>query len=85
MSIKHIQLSASQIIVSRYSLDTSSDTKGHRRKARPFTILGCETCYMFQYFNNNNNNNNNIYLLQLGCYPVAVVTLNVNKHEIDYY
>jgi len=24
--------------------------------------------------NNNNNNNNNIYLLQLGCYPVAVVT-----------
>ena len=22
--------------------------------------------------NNNNNNNNNIYLLQLGCYPVAV-------------
>jgi hypothetical protein len=23
--------------------------------------------------NNNNNNNNNIYLLQLGCHPVAVV------------
>jgi hypothetical protein len=22
---------------------------------------------------NNNNNNNNIYLLQLGCHPVAVV------------
>ena len=30
-------------------------------------------------FNNNNNNNNNIYLLQLGCYPVAVVILHVNK------
>ena len=30
-------------------------------------------------FNNNNNNNNNIYLLQLGCYPMAVVILNVNK------
>ena len=23
--------------------------------------------------NNNNNNNNNLYLLQLGCHPVAVV------------
>jgi len=30
-------------------------------------------------------NNNNIYLLQLGCYPVAVVILHVNKHEISYY
>jgi len=36
-------------------------------------------------YNNNNNNNNNIYLLQLGCYPVAVVVLHVNKHEIGYY
>ena len=35
--------------------------------------------------NNNNDNNNNIYLLQLGCYPVAVVILHVNKHEIGYY
>jgi len=35
--------------------------------------------------NNNNNNNNNIYLLQLVCYPVAVVILHVNKHEIGYY
>ena len=26
-----------------------------------------------------NNNNNNIYLLQLGCYSVAVVILHVNK------
>jgi len=26
---------------------------------------------------NNNNNNNNIYLLQLGCYQVAVVVLHV--------
>ena len=24
--------------------------------------------------------NNDIYLLQLGCYPVAVVLLHVNKH-----
>jgi len=29
--------------------------------------------------------NNNIYLLQLGCYLVAVVILHVNKHEIGYY
>jgi len=29
--------------------------------------------------NNNNNNNNDIYLLQFGCYPVAVVILHVNK------
>jgi len=27
----------------------------------------------------NNNNNNNSNLLQLGCYPVAVVILHVNK------
>jgi hypothetical protein len=27
--------------------------------------------------NNNNNNNNNIYLLQMGCHPVAVITLHV--------
>ena len=26
-----------------------------------------------------NNNNNNIYLLQLGCHPVAVVILHVYK------
>jgi hypothetical protein len=26
-----------------------------------------------------NNNNNNIYLLQLDCYPEAVVILHVNK------
>jgi len=26
-----------------------------------------------------------IYLLQLGCHPVAVVILHVYKHEIVYY
>jgi hypothetical protein len=25
----------------------------------------------------NNNNNNNIYLLQMGCHPVAVITLHI--------
>jgi hypothetical protein len=29
--------------------------------------------------NNNNNNNSNIYLLHLGCHPVAVVILQVYK------
>ena len=34
----------------------------------------------FHAMNNNNNiNNNNIYLLQLGCHPVAVVILHVYK------
>jgi len=28
---------------------------------------------------NNNNNNYYYYLLQLGCYPLAVVILHVNK------
>jgi len=28
---------------------------------------------------NANNNNDNIYVLQLGCHPVAVVILHVNK------
>ena len=31
------------------------------------------------------NNKNNICLLQLGCYPEAVVILHVYKHEIGYY
>jgi len=40
----------------------------------------------FSYNNNNNNiNNNNNNLLQLGCHPVAVVILHVNKNEIVYY
>jgi len=30
-------------------------------------------------YNNNNNNNNNNNKLQLGCHPVAVVILHVNK------
>jgi len=49
------------------------------------SVLKYKTCYgdcsgMSTYQNNNNNNNNNnTYLLQLGCYPVAVVILHVNK------
>ena len=35
--------------------------------------------------NNNNNYYYYYYLLQLGCHPVAVVILHVNKPEIDYY
>ena len=33
----------------------------------------------FVFFYNKYNNNNNMYLLQLGFYPVAVVTLHVYK------
>ena len=36
-------------------------------------------CWFILYGYNNNNNNNNNYLLQLGCQPVAVVILHVNK------
>jgi len=45
-------------------------------------MLHVFVCLMVQ---RNINNNNNIYLLQLGCHPVAVVILHVNKHEIGYY
>jgi len=40
-----------------------------------FDIMKFQICAVFYY----NNNNNNIYLLQLGCHPVAVVILHVNK------
>ena len=40
-----------------------------------FTV--CATCNVISHFKYNNNNN--IYLLQLGCYPVAVVILHVYK------
>ena len=36
-------------------------------------------------FMSNRDEVNNIYLLQFGCYPVAVVILHVYKHEIGYY
>ena len=45
------------------------------------------TVYLLEFYDSNNNNNNNnnyyyyyyYYLLQLGCYPVVVVILHVNK------
>jgi len=43
---------------------------------RPLT---CWDCGFESRRGYNNNNNNNIYLLQLGCHPVAVVILHVNK------
>jgi len=42
-----------------------------------FTLNG--TAFFYREDNNNNNINNNIYLLQLGCHPVAVFILHVNK------
>jgi len=50
---------------------------------RPSVNTVVEHVNEFWGYNNNNNNNNN--LLQLGCNPVAVVILHVNKHEIGYY
>jgi hypothetical protein len=41
-------------------------------------LLFCLICISHsETFYNNNNNNNNIYLLQVGCHPVAVITLHV--------
>ena len=42
-------------------------------------VCVCVCMYECVVYNNNNNNNNNIYLLQLGCHPVAVFILHVNK------
>ena len=49
------------------------------RETEPGTAIGNN--------NNNNNNNNNYYyyLPQLGCHPVAVVILHINKYEIGYH
>jgi len=48
-----------------------------------FHIKVEDTQRIWSWFNNNNNNNNNnkyyIYLLHLGCHPVAVVILHVYK------
>ena len=45
------------------------------------SVLGKLWCQRasFQRYSYNSNNNNNIYLLQLVCYPVAVVILHVYK------
>ena len=37
------------------------------------------TLSKLRFYNNNNNNNNNNNKLQLGCHPVAMVTLDVYK------
>ena len=42
-------------------------------------VLDTQDYKHFLGMRNNNNNNNNIYLLHLGCHPVAVVILHVNK------
>jgi hypothetical protein len=34
---------------------------------------------------NNNNNNNNIHLLQMGCHPVAVITLHVYPNTANKF
>jgi len=53
------------------------------------TVKQCKVKEQSIYFPTNNNNNYYYYyyyyyLLQLGCHPVAVVILHVNKYEIIY-
>ena len=48
----------------------------------PFKIL---FSFSLVQLKSNNNKNTNIYLLQMGCYPMAEVILHVNKHEMGYY
>ena len=42
-------------------------------------VCACWSQYLTGASHLHNNNNNNIYLLQLGCNPVAVVILHVYK------
>ena len=51
----------------------------HLQTAFCLLMLGYVLAVVYNNNNNNNNNNNPTYLLQLGCYPVAVVILHVNK------
>jgi len=54
-----------------------------KRTLRKMTLCSRTEVQKQPSYNNNNNNNNNIYLfiylLQLGCHPVAVVILHVYK------
>ena len=57
----------------------SSESEGLVDKRKTWWVIYVEEylkCFVCYY---NNNNNNNIYLLQLGCHPVAVVILHVCK------
>ena len=53
----------------------------HEKHVVATWMLGTISAFAFRRreTNNYNSNNNNIYLLQLGCHPVAVVILHVNK------
>ena len=52
------------------------DVAGPMNKIIPEQLVKNEQKIRFEINNNNNNNNN---LLQLGCYPMAVVILHVYK------
>jgi len=49
------------------------------RQLETGTVKHANTAKVISQESKFNNNYNNIYLLQWGCYPVAVVILNVNK------
>ena len=65
-------VSSLQIVFNRTGNNSSTVT------SLPMFVLEWNPASYILY-NNNNNNNNNIYLLQLGCHPVAVVILHVYK------
>ena len=54
------------------------NVRGRQKNAAVVYFTDIISCVMIAD-NNSNNNNNSIYLLQLGCHPVAVVILHVNK------
>ena len=66
-----IELSRIQFLSTKKSIHIQEMRRGDD-EVHHFGSLPC-------YHNNNNNNNNNNNKLQLGCHPVAVVILHVNK------
>jgi len=64
----------------RCVVNCSSQSLPRERNRYPWKMrLGGPQSQSGQFYNNNNNNNNNNNILLLGCYPVGVVILHVNK------
>ena len=68
-----------QPVAGRYTTELSRSRKNKMSSESGMSFMSYTAIYTDPENNNNNNNNNNIYLLQLGCHPVAVVILHVNK------
>ena len=92
----HLLASFSKWIVKRFMTNKSHITKRANTQSDLFFFYYYLYHTSAQYINNKVCNvkfllsiycafNNNIYLLQLGCHPVAVVCYMYTKHEIGYY